>query len=368
MSSPLNIWDENQQKYISLPCLKGEKGEKGEKGDRGNPFTYSDFTAEQLADLKGEKGDKGDTGAQGLQGIQGEKGDKGDAFTYDDFTAEQLSALKGDKGNDGYTPQKGVDYFTPEDIAGLNIPSVDKIYNPASENAQSGLTVAEAIEDEKSRADNTFSNALKSSKSGSAILIDDISPVTHEMSVKISSDTVTDLTAVKVTRCGKNLLYNDTIISESTNPVYKKIWSGNLPAPFVFSEDLSQFTPTEEFASAATFRFKFADGTEKAIGKDYKYLLVTTGILKEIYFVNNSQGIGTIKCQLEIGTVKTDYEPYVGTDYTPNADGTVNGVTSLYPNTTLMTDTDGVIIDCEYNRDINKAFAALEVAIATNNS
>ena len=56
------------------------------------------------------------------------------------------------------------------------------------------------------------------------------------------------------------------------------------------------------------------------------------------------------------------------TEYTPNADGTVNGVTSLYPNTTLMTDTEGVIIDCEYNRDINKAFAALEAAIATNNS
>ena len=49
-------------------------------------------------------------------------------------------------------------------------------------------------------------NGLSNSKLGSAILIDDVSSVTHEMSVKISSDTVTDLTAVKVTRCGKNLL------------------------------------------------------------------------------------------------------------------------------------------------------------------
>lgn len=30
---------------------------------------------------------------------------KGDPFTYDDFTAEQLAALKGEPGNDGYTPQ-----------------------------------------------------------------------------------------------------------------------------------------------------------------------------------------------------------------------------------------------------------------------
>ena len=36
------------------------------------------------------------------------KGDKGDPFTYDDFTQEQLDALK---GADGYTPQKGIDYF-----------------------------------------------------------------------------------------------------------------------------------------------------------------------------------------------------------------------------------------------------------------
>ena len=275
--------------------------------------------------------------------------------------------------------QDGIDDILAEDINSIanavieaqkeiNKIVIDQTYSPISENAQSGKAVAEAVAIEQKRSDNTFANALKSSKSGSAIRIDDISPVTHEMSVKISSDTVTDLTAVKVTRCGKNLLYNDTVISESTKPVNKTIWSGNLPAPFVFSEDLSQFTPTEELARAATFRFKFADGTEKVIGKDYKYLLVTTGILKEIYFVNIAEGIGTIKCQLEIGTAKTDYEPYVGTYYTPNADGTVNGVTSLYPNTTLTTDTDGVIIECEYNRDINKAFAALEAAIATNNS
>ena len=41
------------------------KPSRGEKGDKGDPFTYSDFTTEQLAALKGEKGDKGDTGEAG---------------------------------------------------------------------------------------------------------------------------------------------------------------------------------------------------------------------------------------------------------------------------------------------------------------
>lgn len=37
-----------------------ESGLKGDKGDKGDPFTYEDFTEEQLAALKGEKGDKGE--------------------------------------------------------------------------------------------------------------------------------------------------------------------------------------------------------------------------------------------------------------------------------------------------------------------
>ena len=49
----------------------------GPKGDKGDPFTYADFTPEQLAGLKGEKGPKGDTGEQGPQGLQGPKGDDG---------------------------------------------------------------------------------------------------------------------------------------------------------------------------------------------------------------------------------------------------------------------------------------------------
>lgn len=44
------------------------------------------------------------------------KGDKGDPFTYEDFTAQQLAALKGE---DGYTPIRGTDYWTAEDVADI---------------------------------------------------------------------------------------------------------------------------------------------------------------------------------------------------------------------------------------------------------
>ena len=119
---------------------QGPAGPKGDPGEKGAAFTYSDFTATQLAALKGEKGDtgpagavgapgaKGDTGPQGpkgdtgpagadgapgakgdtgAQGPKGDPGEKGDAFTYADFTAAQLAALKGDKGDKGDTGPQG---------------------------------------------------------------------------------------------------------------------------------------------------------------------------------------------------------------------------------------------------------------------
>lgn len=136
-----------QEAKEAAEIAKNAKGEKGDpftyadftaeqlaglKGEKGDAFTYADFTAEQLEKLKGEKGDKGEQGYTPRKGIDyfdgekgaaftyddftpeqlaGLKGEKGDAFTYKDFTAEQLAKLKGEKGDSGYTPQKGKDYF-----------------------------------------------------------------------------------------------------------------------------------------------------------------------------------------------------------------------------------------------------------------
>lgn len=107
---------------------KGDTGEQGPKGDTGATGPKGDTGATGAQGPRGEtgatgatgpQGPKGETGArgpQGEQGIQGEtgpagpqgaKGDKGDAFTYSDFTAAQLAALKGDKGDTGPQGEKG---------------------------------------------------------------------------------------------------------------------------------------------------------------------------------------------------------------------------------------------------------------------
>lgn len=67
---------------------------------------------------------------------------------------------------------------------------------------------------------------------------------------------------------------------------------------------------------------------------------------------------------VELGDTYTGYEPVLPeVNYTPSADGTVTGIENIYPTTTLLSDIDGVIIDVEYNRDINKAFEELKNAI-----
>ncbi len=68
--------------------------------------------------------------------------------------------------------------------------------------------------------------------------------------------------------------------------------------------------------------------------------------------------------QLEEGSTATSWEsPKEYKTYIPNQDGSVEGITSLSPNMTLMTDTEGVTIETEYNKDTNKVIEELTNAI-----
>lgn len=119
--------------------MNGAKGDKGDaftysdftaeqlaalKGEKGDAFTYSDFTTEQLAALKGEKGDKGDTGGTGAQGPQGEKGEKGDTGPQGE---------KGDKGDPG-SNFKILGYFATVDalFSAVTAPNVGDAYGVGS--------------------------------------------------------------------------------------------------------------------------------------------------------------------------------------------------------------------------------------------
>ena len=94
---------------FSFNGIKGEKGEKGERGEQGLQGEKGEKGERGEQGLQGEKGDIGLTGPQGETGPvgpQGPKGDpgekgeqgiqgvKGDPFTYDDFTPDEIANLK----------------------------------------------------------------------------------------------------------------------------------------------------------------------------------------------------------------------------------------------------------------------------------
>lgn len=139
-----------------VSTVTGQKGDPGPKGDKGDPFTYNDFTHDQLEGLKGPKGDqgprgldgakgdrgetgpqglqgapgpqgpigpigpvgpkgdKGETGEQGPQGLQGiqgpigPQGPKGEPLRFSDLTPDQIAQLKGPKGDPGPQGPAGV--------------------------------------------------------------------------------------------------------------------------------------------------------------------------------------------------------------------------------------------------------------------
>lgn len=109
-----------------VSTVTGQKGDPGPKGDKGDPFTYADFTTDQLAALKGPKGDrgpKGDTGLQGPvgpKGLDGAKGEKGEPGPKGDQGIQGVAGPqgpigpigpvgpKGDRGEKGEQGQQGI--------------------------------------------------------------------------------------------------------------------------------------------------------------------------------------------------------------------------------------------------------------------
>ena len=141
---------------LTLGIPKGEKGDKGDPGQDGvTPFTQASVTTlepgspatvaieEDTLKLGIPKGDKGDKGDQGDKGETGDKGDPGTAATIAVGSVTGLDAGasptvvnsgtstaarfdfgipkgdKGDTGDPGHTPQRGVDYWTAEDVEGV---------------------------------------------------------------------------------------------------------------------------------------------------------------------------------------------------------------------------------------------------------
>ena len=223
---------------------------------------------------------------------------------------------------------------------------------------------------------------IKETVVGSAVSMPDVSPLEHNIVVKLKSDTITDFSSVTLKKCGKNFLDLTSLIGKSVTANGGTLSCGadggirgsGTVSGYVGFNSFRLYLPKGKYILSASGTFSniscaivlndengkvlqeagvvssgggFSFNTENY--PSFAYITVT------IKRNNNVALSGTAYFQIELGTKATEYEPYKESiPYTAKADGTVEGVTSIYPTTTLLTDTEGVTITAEYNCDTKK--------------
>lgn len=216
------------------------------------------------------------------------------------------------------------------------------------------------------------SEALKGELSGEVVAASDISPVEHNVGVKVSG--VADLTAVKVKRQGKNLceLGTKSFTREGYYALERPLKAG---VTYTFSAYVESTDTDSEFSSV---RFYDSSGTYisghwiERKNAAYKVDFTPSRDVKNIYLYASTASDVSVGDTATFANIlialkgnDTEYEPFIEPlTYPVNADGTVEGVTSLFPNMTLLTNTSGAVITADYIKDIDKAFAAQTLALA----
>ena len=194
---------------------------------------------------------------------------------------------------------------------------------------------------------------------------------------------VADVTAVDVKTTGKNL-FNVSAVGSSYYDAsingLKKSSNGRILYTSAPLKQCAEVKSGETYIMTATHshpdaggKFVWLKGSGRAWHWGKAVTLTQDDLDNSISFYKSSsdespvanEEVTITEIQIESGSTATAYEPYIEpVIYTPNADGTVDGVLSIYPEMNICTDTDGVIIDCNYYKDIDKAFNELTTNIA----
>ena len=187
-----------------------------------------------------------------------------------------------------------------------------------------------------------------------------------------------DPTTVTVTGCGKNIV---DILTASIN--YKFSGGGGIGSEVVFNYSETNISfrkilvrPNTKYtfsldnsvywldrmcemdgADLLTHHYPFYSSSTDV--SEYTFTTKATTEYLVVRFVNKNGAKATLEdlqktnFQIELGDTPTEYEPFKGGTYTPNADGSVD-IKSVSPFMQIFTDTPGVTLDCEYNKDTIK--------------
>lgn len=193
---------------------------------------------------------------------------------------------------------------------------------------------------------------------------------------------ITDFSQVEVSRYGKNLLDYTKATDRRNNPLTiienGVLWDKTIdyyffvpcfiPKGFTFVLTCkSDFEENPDIIDS--FNAILEDGTSfySSIGKAYTFSenVVSLRIRKKNASTTETTPIKVTNLQVELGDTATDYEPYKEpTTYQSTAEGVVNGITSIAPSMTLLTNAEGVIINANYYKDPDIVISNLQQAVA----
>ena len=198
-------------------------------------------------------------------------------------------------------------------------------------------------------------------KGTSIVTLDYVNENEHNVVVKLSSDTVTDFSGVEVKCIGKNC-FNSILASNKNNWIPSKRQSGYIEFPiYVGKDNPVSISYNAEYSTGLNFYC----GVAKSITSSITWLYNNDDVSKiqnEHHIVAAPNDCVYIRCniggfdkfvqyildilQVEVSSIKTEFKPYTEKTYTANADGTVDGVTSISPNMNIIC--EGVDITAKY--------------------
>ena len=216
-------------------------------------------------------------------------------------------------------------------------------------------------------------NAIRKKVSGEVIRVDDVSPMEHYPVVKVACPEGVDPTTVTVRRCGKNIfgvaaksqaqngvtftVNNDGTVS-ATGTATKATFIG-LGSLVLKPGEKYRLSGSPAGSAFDTYVLYIHNNTTGADTYDMGEGRVFTGkegdlgVTIAVYAGTTVNNL-VFRPMVVLGENVEDFEPYGGENYIPPSDGTMSGLRAVSPTMTLMTDTPGVTIKCEYSRDTNK--------------
>lgn len=221
--------------------------------------------------------------------------------------------------------------------------------------------------------DTILQDGNKRQVQGAYICVNNVHPQEHDLKVNLTSNTVTDFSTVSISKYGSNLLDMSKLLNsnlvDNNDGTYNFNFTGKqfsayydifIPAgvPIMATANVIETTLTRDFAMQLVFEdgskdYIIINSTNSTWNPYSKCLTYNKNITKiafvVVYGAQSGEYITFSEPKLNVGYIQTYSEYIEPQTIIANSDGTVNGLKSISPNMTLITDNNSVRINCEYN-------------------